>query len=57
MRPQKVLEEVVNADSGAPYSAQHQKKKVFVEQLRKGLSSHAAGGGLIERQSCITRYL
>jgi neurofibromin 1 len=41
---QKVLEEVVNADAGAPCSVRHHKKKMFIEQLKKALVPHAASG-------------
>ncbi|XP_050358342.1 neurofibromin-like isoform X3 [Nymphalis io] len=34
----KVLEEIVNADSGAPYSPRHTKKKHFIDTLKRGLS-------------------
>lgn len=38
----KVLEEIVNADSGAPCSPRHGKKKHFMEGIKKGLGSHAS---------------
>ncbi|GAB0093775.1 neurofibromin [Sergentomyia squamirostris] len=44
----KVLEEIVNADSGAPCSACHLKKKQFVEGIKKGLGSHASSKQLTE---------
>ncbi|XP_050358352.1 neurofibromin-like isoform X2 [Nymphalis io] len=34
----KVLEEIVNADSGAPCSPRHTKKKHFVDTVKRGLS-------------------
>lgn len=40
---QKVLEEIVNADTGAPCSQKHTKKKHFIDQLKKALMSHNAG--------------
>ncbi|KAF9790049.1 hypothetical protein SFRURICE_002414 [Spodoptera frugiperda] len=35
--PQKVLEEIVNADSGAPCSPRHTKKKLFIDCVKRGL--------------------
>ncbi|KAM3956254.1 LOW QUALITY PROTEIN: neurofibromin 1 [Aphomia sociella] len=34
----KVLEEIVNADSGAPCSPRHTKKKHFIDSVKRGLS-------------------
>ncbi|XP_063836459.1 neurofibromin-like [Ostrinia nubilalis] len=34
----KVLEEIVNADSGAPCSPRHTKKKLFIDSVKRGLS-------------------
>ncbi|XP_075988638.1 neurofibromin 1 isoform X2 [Anticarsia gemmatalis] len=34
----KVLEEIVNADSGAPCSPRHSKKKHFIDSVKRGLS-------------------
>ncbi|XP_014223009.1 neurofibromin isoform X2 [Trichogramma pretiosum] len=36
----RVLEEIVNADTGAPYSPEHKKKKIFIDSVKKGLSLH-----------------
>ena len=44
----KVLEEIVNADSGAPCSPRHNKKKHFMEGIKKGLGSHASSKQLTE---------
>lgn len=44
----KVLEEIVNADSGAPCSPRHIKKKHFMEGIKKGLGSHASSKQLTE---------
>ncbi|GAA53823.1 neurofibromin 1 [Clonorchis sinensis] len=41
----KILEEIINAENGAPLSPQHQKKKQFVDEVRKALSTHGHGGG------------
>ncbi|XP_037071704.1 neurofibromin-like [Pollicipes pollicipes] len=37
----KILEEIVNADSGAPCSQRHAKKKQFIDALKKHLGSHS----------------
>lgn len=44
----KVLEEIVNADSGAPCSPRHLKKKHFMEGIKKGLGPHASSKQLSE---------
>lgn len=44
----KVLEEIVNADSGAPCSPRHIKKKHFMEGIKKGLGPHASSKQLTE---------
>ncbi|XP_074643053.1 neurofibromin-like [Tubulanus polymorphus] len=36
----KILEEITNADNGAPCSPQHMKKKGFIDEVKKALSSH-----------------
>lgn len=41
-RKQKVLEEIVNADTGAPCSPRHLKKKHFMEGIKRGLGAHHA---------------
>ncbi|THD27494.1 Neurofibromin [Fasciola hepatica] len=41
----KILEEIINAENGAPLSPEHQKKKQFVDEVRKALSSHGHGSG------------
>lgn len=43
----KVLEEIVNADSGAPCSPRHMKKKQFIDSVKRGLGMH---GGSSSRQ-------
>ncbi|RZF46611.1 hypothetical protein LSTR_LSTR002943 [Laodelphax striatellus] len=35
----KVLEEIVNADTGAPCSPRHSKKKLFIDSVRRAVSS------------------
>ncbi|CAL8098834.1 unnamed protein product [Calicophoron daubneyi] len=41
----KILEEIINAENGAPLSPQHQKKKQFMDEVRKALACHGHGGG------------
>lgn len=36
----KILEEIINADSGAPLSPQHLKKKQFIDEVKKALNPH-----------------
>ncbi|XP_057670020.1 neurofibromin isoform X1 [Diorhabda carinulata] len=36
----KVLEEIINADSGAPCSPRHSKKKVFIDNIKRCLGAH-----------------
>lgn len=43
----KVLEEIVNADTGAPCSPRHMKKKHFMEGIKRGLG-HSASKQLTE---------
>ncbi|XP_047489156.1 neurofibromin-like [Penaeus chinensis] len=44
----KVLEEIVNADAGAPCSQRHFKKKQFIDQLKKALVPHNISRHLTE---------
>ncbi|XP_063853822.1 neurofibromin-like isoform X3 [Scylla paramamosain] len=44
----KVLEEIVNADAGAPCSQRHFKKKQFIDQLKKALIPHNTSRHLTE---------
>ncbi|CAC5402798.1 Neurofibromin [Mytilus coruscus] len=44
----KILEEINNADNGAPCSAQHLKKKHFIDEVKKAISPHHAGSKLTE---------
>ncbi|CAH8606919.1 unnamed protein product [Dicrocoelium dendriticum] len=41
----KILEEIINADNGAPLSPQHQKKKQFMDEVRKALACHGHSVG------------
>lgn len=43
-----MLEEIVNADAGAPCSQRHFKKKQFIDQLKKALIPHSVGKHLNE---------
>lgn len=38
----KVLEEIYNADAGAPCSAKHVKKKQFIDSIKRALSPHGS---------------
>ncbi|XP_066962551.1 neurofibromin isoform X3 [Macrobrachium rosenbergii] len=44
----KVLEEIVNADAGAPCSQRHFKKKQFIDQLKRALVQHNISKHLTE---------
>lgn len=44
----KVLEEIHNADSGAPCSSKHIKKKQFIDSVKKALSPHGGSKGVTE---------
>lgn len=50
----KVLEEIVNADKGAPCSPRHVKKKHFMEGIKKGISSHASSSKQLTESAAIT---
>lgn len=39
---QKVLEQVVNADNGAPCSPRHSRKKQFVDMLKRNVNVHSS---------------
>ncbi|XP_018650060.1 putative neurofibromin [Schistosoma mansoni] len=39
----KILEEINNAENGAPLSPEYQKKKQFMDEVRKALASHGHG--------------
>lgn len=45
---QKVLEEIVNADSGAPCSPRHSKKKAFIDNVKRALGPHGNSKQLTE---------
>ncbi|KAK6622690.1 hypothetical protein RUM43_008532 [Polyplax serrata] len=44
----KVLEEIVNADSGAPCSPRHSKKKQFIDSVKRAIGPHGASKQLTE---------
>ncbi|XP_073965197.1 neurofibromin-like [Choristoneura fumiferana] len=46
----KVLEEIVNADSGAPCSPRHTKKKHFIDSVKRGLREKIPGMNGLESQ-------
>lgn len=46
---QNILEEIMNSDSsGTPVSAQHSKKKVFLDNFKRCLAQHGNSKHLIE---------
>lgn len=45
---QKVLEEIVNADSGAPCSPRHSKKKQFIDSVKRAIGPHGTSKQLTE---------
>ena len=50
----KVLEEIVNADSGAPYSPEHKKKKCFIDSVKKGLVMHGGSNRQFVEAAAVT---
>lgn len=50
----KVLEEIVNADSGAPYSPEHKKKKCFIDSVKKGLLMHGGSSRQLVEAAALT---
>jgi len=44
----KVLEEIVNADAGAPCSPRHLKKKHFIDAIKKALQQHGSNKTMTE---------
>ncbi|XP_065225861.1 neurofibromin-like isoform X1 [Planococcus citri] len=44
----KVLEQIVNADSGAPCSPRHSRKKQFVDTLKRNINIHGTGKHHVE---------
>merc|ERR1719410_3071759 len=50
----KVLEEINNADSGAPCSPRHLKKKHFIDVIKKSLQSHGSSNKLVVEAGAIT---
>ena len=50
----KVLEEINNADSGAPCSPRHLKKKHFIDAIKKSLQSHGSSNKALVEAGVIT---
>ncbi|CAH0561866.1 unnamed protein product [Brassicogethes aeneus] len=50
----KVLEEIVNADSGAPCSPKHSKKKCFIDALKKGVNPHGNSSKQLVEAAAVT---
>ncbi|KAG7207079.1 hypothetical protein KM043_000959 [Ampulex compressa] len=50
----KVLEEIVNADSGAPCSPRHSKKKQFIDSVKRGLGMHGSSSRQLAEAAAVT---
>lgn len=50
----KVLEEIVNADSGAPCSPRHSKKRAFIDSVKRGVGTHGNASKQIAESAAIT---
>ena len=50
----KVLEEIVNADTGAPCSPKHSKKKLFIDSVKKGLGMHGGSNKQLVEAAAVT---
>ena len=50
----QILEEINNADSGAPCSPRHLKKKHFIDSVKKSLQSHGSSNKSIIEAGAIT---
>ncbi|XP_054010836.1 neurofibromin isoform X2 [Hylaeus anthracinus] len=50
----KVLEEIVNADSGAPCSPKHSKKKQFIDSVKRGLGMHGSSSKQLVEAAAVT---
>lgn len=44
----KILEEIVNADAGAPLTSKHVRKKAFIDSVKKALVQHSSSKQLTE---------
>lgn len=51
---QKVLEEIVNADSGAPCSPRHNKKKQFIDSIKRGVGPHGNSSKQLTEAAAVT---
>ena len=49
-----VLEEIVNADSGAPCSPKHSRKKQFIDSIKRGLVTHGSSGRQLTEAAAVT---
>ncbi|KAK7488237.1 hypothetical protein BaRGS_00020544 [Batillaria attramentaria] len=50
----KILEEINNADTGAPCSQQHLKKKSFIDEVKKAISTHHSGNKNLTEGAAVT---
>ncbi|XP_044742019.1 neurofibromin [Chrysoperla carnea] len=50
----KVLEEIINADTGAPCSPRHSKKKQFIDSVKRGVAIHGSSSKQLTEAATIT---
>jgi len=50
----KILEEVVNADSGAPLSTRHTRKRRFIDEVKKSLATSSHGSKQMTEAAAVT---
>lgn len=49
-----MLEEIVNADSGAPCSPRHSKKKQFIDAVKRGIGPHGNSSKQLTEAAAVT---
>lgn len=50
----KVMEEIVNADTGAPCSPRHNKKKQFIDAVKRGVGPHSNSSKQLTEAAAVT---
>ncbi|XP_017785481.1 PREDICTED: neurofibromin isoform X3 [Nicrophorus vespilloides] len=50
----KVLQEIINADSGGPCSPRHSKKKTFIDSVRRGIAPHNNSSKQLTEAAAVT---
>ena len=50
----KVLEEIYNADTGAPCSARHLPKRKFIDSVKKALTPHSGDRKQVTEAAAVT---